>query len=190
MIIAVSGTQNVGKTTFIKDFIGAFPNFTTPLIDYRKLISAHNLKINREGDYRSQQILLDFIISDTGEHTGDVILDRSCVDAYVYGLWHYLHRPVASGFTAEGIRYQYEQMCKAVNRYDKIFFIPLRSNPNIKIEDDKFRDMNIEYRAEIDRLFSVTLDGFGQGFRESVVVEISGSRGQRVEQAREMFNKN
>ena len=187
MIIAVSGTQNIGKSTFIKDFIAANPDFTTPVLDYRKLIEDNGLKINREGDLRSQQMLLDFIITDIPKHTGNVIFDRSAIDAYVYGLWHRLNRAEASGFTMEAIRYQYEQMRKAVGLYDKILFIPLSKNPDIKVEDDKFRDTNLEYRAEIDRLFTIVIESLGERFRKEKVVEIYGSREQRLLQANSAF---
>lgn len=188
MILAVSGTQNIGKTTLIKDFISKYPRFKTPVIDYRKLIAQHNLKINREGNLKSQQMLLDFIISDLDNHKEDVILDRSCIDAYVYGLWHYLNRPVEAGYTAEDIRFQFEQMRAAVTRYDKIFFIPLRSNPNIPIEDDLFRDTNLEYRAEIDGLFTKVIYSLGEEFVNERVLEVSGTREERIAQISKSLN--
>jgi len=185
MIIAVSGTQNVGKSTFIKDFLNAHKEFATPELDYRGLILKHHLKINRDGDLRSQNIILDFIISDLKKQTGNVILDRSCIDAYVYGLWHYLHRPVESGFTAEAIRDQYDKMREAVILYDKVLFIPLCKSKDIKIIDDRFRDTDSEYRKEIDRLFSFVIDSLGDEFKKGKIIEISGDRELRLKQADE-----
>lgn len=179
MVICVSGTQNIGKSTFIKDFVETYPDFITPEVDYRGLIASNNLKINREGDARSQKVLFDFIVNDVKSQKGNVILDRSCIDACVYSLWHYLNRPVESGFTHDEIRYQYEVMRETIKIYDKIFFIPLRLNPGIKLVDDGVRDIDEKYRAEIDRLFETTFISFGEKFYKEKVVEVYGNREER-----------
>ena len=62
LVIGVIGTQNTGKSTFIKDilekFKGTAMEFQTVGCDYRKKIEERGLKINREGNLESQKITL------------------------------------------------------------------------------------------------------------------------------------
>lgn len=41
--IAVIGPQNTGKSTFVKDFVNAFPEFKTPLETYRDVVKKNNI---------------------------------------------------------------------------------------------------------------------------------------------------
>ena len=183
MLITVSGTQCIGKSTLIKDFLKEFNNFKTPNIDYRKIITENNLKLNREGDYRSQKILFDFVLKQTIECSKlseNYIMDRSLIDVYAYSSWLYLNKP-DSGFNEVNIKEMYDTLQEYVILYDKIFYIPLQYNTHIKIEDDKFRDTNEEYRLNIDKLFDlIILDLSYENICANNVYNIYGTREERI----------
>lgn len=61
MRIVVVGAQNVGKTTFVRDFVTKFPNYTTPSVSYRDIVLAKGLKINQETGEESQAAIMQFI---------------------------------------------------------------------------------------------------------------------------------
>lgn len=67
-IIAVCGTQNTGKSTFVKDLIAYYENnmlvmpFKTNNVDYRQKIESAGLKINRDGNLESQKIIFDCLL--------------------------------------------------------------------------------------------------------------------------------
>ena len=57
MRIATTGAQAVGKSTFVKDFLRNWPNYTTPKKTYRDLVKKKGLKINKEGTKDSQMAI-------------------------------------------------------------------------------------------------------------------------------------
>ena len=65
-IVGVIGTQNTGKSTFIKDIISKYQDtdsqFQTVGCDYRKKIEEAGLQINRNGNLRCQNIICDTLI--------------------------------------------------------------------------------------------------------------------------------
>jgi len=178
MLYTVIGTQNTGKSTFIQDFLKEFPGFICPTIDYRSVVRAKKLKLNREGNLYSQEILFSFILNDSRQYTAikdDTILDRSIIDAYVYTSWLWLNKP-SSGVTAEAIAKQYKILQNEIHMYDKIFFCPIKGNEHVQLVDDQFRDINEEYRKDIDILFQDTLKRLGVKY-----VTLSGTREERIE---------
>jgi len=182
MIITVSGTQCVGKSTLIKDFLNEHENFSTPEIDYRKIILEQKLNLNRQGDYRSQKVLFDFVLNQSKEFAtkpGNYILDRSLLDVVAYSTWLYENRP-DSGFTASNIAEMYQGLIKNIYLYDAILYIPLKYNSHVKIEDDNFRDTNEDYRLEIDKIFDSIVDDLS--FCKQNICHIHGTREERVEQ--------
>jgi uridine kinase len=97
MLVSIIGTQCIGKSTFIKDFVNTNPKFILPNIDYRKIIEKNNLQLNRDGNYRSQKCLFDFMKQQLLElaKNKDVyyIIDRSLVDVIAYSMWLYDNKP-------------------------------------------------------------------------------------------------
>ena len=182
MLISVIGTQCIGKSTFIKDFIAKYPNYITPEIDYRKIILDRNLQLNREGNYRSQKILFDFILEQTitcaEDHKQDYILDRSIIDALVYSYWLYNYKE-NSGFTLENISEMKETVLKCNHLYDALIYIPLSGNEHVNIENDKFRDTNEQYRIDIDNIFKYII-GLIEIHNKAKVISIYGTREERL----------
>ena len=163
-MVGVIGTQNTGKSTFIKDimekFKGTVMEFKTVGCDYRKQIEERGLKINRNGNLESQKIIFNTLVEQLdiidGMPNGCYLTDRTPIDAYVYTKYLKEHRP-ESGITDDDLHAMFNKLCCEIGRYDKIVFLDLDKCGNVVVVDDKFRDTNLEYRREIDWLFKDTL---------------------------------
>ena len=164
LTIGVIGTQNTGKSTFIKDilekFKGTAMEFQTVGCDYRKKIEERGLKINREGNLESQKIIFDTLVEQLDiidkMPDGCYLTDRSPIDAYVYTRYLKAHNP-GLGIAEDDLQSMFNKLCCEIGRYDKIVFLDLDKCGNVVVVDDKFRDTNLEYRQEIDWLFKDTL---------------------------------
>lgn len=181
MIVTVCGTQCIGKSTFIRDFKEKYTNFVLPEIDYRKVIEKNNLKLNRNGDLFSQSFLYNFVLNDLNKAYKDkmtnYILDRGILDALCYTTWHFIHNK-DTDVTYDAIQ-ELEQTTKInINKYDRIFYIPLEKCNDIPVVDDKFRDTDLLYRKQIDDIFKKYIDQF-----DIYVEEIYGTPEQRLQQA-------
>jgi nicotinamide riboside kinase len=147
MRIAIIGAQCTGKTTLIE----AIRNQAILPIQYkytsevvRSLVKSHNIKINQDGDFRSQLLVFQ-------AHWRNVlkfdwmVTDRSCIDAWVYTLYNH-----SKGFFSVAEMDSLERLFnKTVARYDKIFYLPVE----VPLVSDDFRSMNDGFRQEIDNLF-------------------------------------
>jgi predicted ATPase len=183
MVFTVIGTQNVGKTTFLNDFMREYAGWETPKIDYRGIVKSKGLKLNREGNLYSQEILFDFTLQDLlkyGNTEKRIILDRSIIDAHAYTYWLYLNKPKESGVTEECVLKQYETIYNNIDLYDRIFYIPLDKCQDIEVVSDNFRDTDLEYRKQIGDIFKGTIQKLGL----TNVLEIYGNREERIELVR------
>lgn len=191
-LCTVIGSQNTGKSTFIKDVIntyskfGLYEPFVTDECDYRKIIEEKKLNINREGNLESQRVIFDclsqqVINSIRNPDFKNVIFDRSPIDALVYTIYLHHQGKVAK----EAIDQMKYEVSKFVQLYDAIIYIPLSCCENVKVVDDKFRDTDPEYRRYVDKLFSDVLNELYIG-KDGKLIEIYGNRQERLE----MFHDN
>lgn len=189
MLISVIGTQCVGKSTFISDFVNEYKDFITPEIDYRTLIQEKNLKFNREGNMYSQKTIFEFILEQTEkcslQKDNNYILDRSIIDAYVYTYWLYKNVDTSTtNITQEHISDMYNILSKKVDLYDYFIYIPLTLNDHVAIVDDKFRDTNEEFRKDVDNIFSSTVKMLPISNK---LIRIYGTRSDRIEQIKKVL---
>lgn len=186
-IVGVFGTANTGKTTFINDLIEKTSSFD-PLErwnlfgkNYRDEITRRGLKINREGNEECQQVIHDVLVGNIidavnyKEH-GNLIMDRTVIDSFVYTYWHYKFGTVK--INPETIVKMWNQTVKYAKMFDILLYIPLKDCENIVVVDDKFRDVNYEYRKQIDIIMkSVWYLLLGNGCKMRTLY---GSREERV----------
>lgn len=178
MRIAVVGAQNVGKTTFIKDFISQFPNYTTPNVSYRDIVLQKGLKINQETSLESQAAIMEFIYNLISEDKQEnVIFDRCLIDNYVYSYCAYLKGNIESEF----IEVSKEKVFEHLKFLDGIVFIPV--SLNVDLQSDKFRDIDKNFIDQVNRTFVEILLEISKLFPIKIVV-LSGSRQERVESVR------
>ena len=188
-LITVSGTQNVGKSTYIRDFLDHWPMFKTPEKTYRELAKERGAKLNKEADQESQKIIRDSLIEqiDSYSRKKNVIFDRCPLDNLVYTLWLYEHDKgdIDADFVAESIK----KTRLAIQRIDLMILIP--SVDKIKLVADGVRDIDKQYREEINNIF-VDLkekrengdDIFFVAEDCAPIIDISGTREDRIEQTK------
>lgn len=188
--IAVIGTQNTGKSSFIKDLMKYYENntlvkpFVTSDIDYRKKIEQEGLSINQKGNLRCQKIIFDTLTEQlvkaiNDDSVSNFVSDRSPIDAYVYTVWLKENNP-DSGITDNDLEIMFDKLTRFIHLYDDIIFIDLDRCNNVKVVDDKFRDTDPKFRSEIDKIFKKTiLDLHITGKVNSIIF---GSREERIEE--------
>lgn len=185
MKIAVSGSQNTGKSTFIKDFLNAWPMYETPKESYRDVIKEKNLPHSNEGNEESQRIILDHLIDQCQKYSksDNVIFDRCVLDNLAYSSWLNLNGKVSDKFLDESRIIVRETL----SMFDIIFFIPLTKAASIAIEDDGLRNTDPVFREEIDNIFKIFEQSYHQGdgrvFPKNdgpPVIEIYGNPQERI----------
>ena len=194
-IVGVIGTQNTGKSTFIKDIISKYQDtdskFQTVGCDYRKKIEEAGLQINRNGNLRCQKIIFDTLIEQLdiikGMGDGNYITDRSPIDAYAYTVYLYRHNPEL-GIKQSDLDEMLDKVRESIKTYDKIIYIDVNNCDNVQVVDDRFRDTNLEYRNEVDSIFKETFNLLGEDvMKNRLVSEIMGSRESRVNMFVKLF---
>jgi GTPase SAR1 family protein len=182
MRIAVVGAQNVGKTTFVKDFVSAFPNYSTPNVSYRDVVLAKGLKINQETTVESQLAIRDFIYSLISESKEEnIIFDRCLIDNFVYSYCAFLKGNIKDEFINESK----EKVFEHLKYLDQIIFIPTALN--INLEDDKLRDTDKNFVDLVNRVFIEILLEIASKNIIPIKV-ISGAREERVGQIKNLVN--
>jgi thymidylate kinase len=197
-LITVSGTQGVGKTTFINDFIAQWPTYQTPDRTYRDIIKEKGLEINKQTSQRSQSIILDAIIESMEQYskTDNIIFDRCPLDNLVYSIWAYDKgvSDIDEGFVAECIT-----RCKnATQKIDLMLMIPLSKHNLVEnIDEDKdTREKDPTYQLEINELFLGLKKHRDEGDDTyfvkdncSPIIEIFGNRQERIAMAQLYLNE-
>lgn len=161
MKIAVIGTQNIGKTTYINDFLKKWPMYKTPEKTYRDIIKEKKLNCNENGDEESQKVILDCLVDQTIDSSKDdfIIMDRSVLDNLAYTSWLNLYGKVSDSFLEKTKTIVKETL----KLYDVLFFLPITKFSNIEIKDDGLRSIDPVYRQEIDTLFKAFQDSYNKG---------------------------
>ena len=185
MKIAVIGTTNIGKTTYIKDFLKKWSMYATPDTSYRELLKEKNLPHSKDATEETQQAILNFLIDQAVSYSkkDNVILDRSVLDVLAYSSWLCLNGKVTEKFLDQ----QRIIIRESLKLYDIIFFIPMTKTAPVAIENDGFREIDPTYREEIDNIFKVFQESYHRGdgriFPKDdtpAVIEIFGSPVERV----------
>jgi GTPase SAR1 family protein len=185
MKIAVIGTQNVGKTTYVNDFLIKWPMYKKPETTYRDMIKQKNLPHSKEGTEETQTFILNCLTDEVINSSKDdfVIFDRSVLDVLAYSTWLCLNGKVSEKFLDQ----QRLLIKETLKLYDILLFIPLTKVANIEIVDNGVREIDPLYREEIDNIFKVFEkcyhDGDGRVFPKDdtpPVIEIFGTPEQRI----------
>ena len=185
MKICCIGTQNVGKTTYIKDFLKKWPMYSTPKTSYRDLIKDKNLKHSKDSNEETQTLILNFLIDQAIEFSkkDNVILDRCVLDVLAYSTWLNLNGKVSDNFLDQ----QRITIRETLKLYDILFFMPLTKLNPVEIENDGFRETDLDFREEIDTIFKVFSESYNRGdgrvfptTDSPALIEIFGSPEQRI----------
>jgi len=158
MKIAVSGSTNMGKSTYIQDFLKKWPMYKTPEKSYRDLLKEKNLSHSKNSSEDTQKLILDFLVDQAIESSKNdfVITDRCVLDVLAYSSWLNLNGKASDNFVDS----QRIIVRETLKLYDIVFFVPLTKVSTIPIEDNGFRETDATYREEIDNIFKA----FGQSY--------------------------
>jgi predicted ATPase len=185
MKIAVVGTQCIGKSTFIKDFLDKWSMYSTPTKTYRDVVKERNISINKLGSEESQQIILDFLVDQATQYSksDNVIFDRCILDNLAYSSWLHLNGKVSEKFldTSRII------VRESLKLFDIIFFLPITKTSPVSLVEDGVRDTDPVYREEIDNIFKAFYQSYlqadGRVFPKDdtpAFIEIFGNQVERV----------
>lgn len=186
MRIAVTGTNGVGKSTFINDMLQQWSCFSKPETDFRsKIRKRYTTTVNSKRQKKILKLMTDQLRS---YGRGDnVIYDRCPIDNMVYTLYGYAKE---HGITDKFVKQTAEELKKALRMIDLVLFIPITKHGSVCIEDnleDK-GDLTEEYAIEIDNIFKSLYKEWSK--RESPyvdfedkphVLEIFGTPEERIE---------
>jgi predicted ATPase len=164
MRIAISGTQNSGKSTLVRAFLQKWPMFGTPVKTYRDVISESNLEHSSQTNEETQLLILDWMMK-TQEKTPkdmNVIYDRCTWDNLAYTLVANSYDQISDEVTAASISLVRESM----KDIDIIFWIPF--NDNIKVVEDGVRDTNLEHIKEVDGVFQQLYDHYADNLETDI----------------------
>lgn len=156
MRIGVSGTQRVGKSTFVKDFLNVWKMYKVPEKRYSDFIEEKKLKLNKEGDEESQKFIRDFMIDQIIETKKEdyIIFDRTPLDNLVYTLWLSEKDVISNDFVIESIQTVKHSLCF----FDLIIFLPICEN--IPVEERNHRDNDESFRIEINLFFKSLYEAY------------------------------
>lgn len=185
MKIAVIGTQNTGKTTYINDFVKKWSMYKSPKNTYRELIKEKNLPHSKNGNEESQTIIMDCLVDQAINSSKEdfTIMDRCVLDVLAYSTWLCLNDKVSEKFLDQ----QRILVRETLKLYDVLFFIPLTKAAKIDIEDNGVREVDPQYRKEIDNIFKVFQESYHRGDGRIFpkddtppMIEIFGSPQERI----------
>jgi hypothetical protein len=185
MKIAVIGTANIGKSTYIKDFLKRWPMYKLVDSEYRKLLKEKNLAHSKEGTEESQTTILNCLVDEIIKYSKEdfVIFDRCVLDVLAYSTWLHLNGKVSEKFLDQ----QRILIRETLKLYDLLFFIPLTRVAPVKIEDNGIRETDPVYREEIDTIFKAFEESYHRGDGRvfpsddcPAIIEIFGNPEERV----------
>lgn len=178
MIVSFTGVQSSGKSTLVDalkmderfrkfDFV---PEIT------RRLKSQYDLNINEEGDDFTQLAVLNSHLHNYLTYRNkNAILDRCVLDGFMYTTYMYYTGKIPEAITLYA-SYIFEKLIK---KYDIIFY----TEPDIPIEDDGVRSVDVDFRNKMIELFEEAIKHY-----KIPVVRLSGDVGKRLELIRKTFD--
>tara|TARA_R110000868_G_scaffold138335_2_gene352377 strand:+ start:6200 stop:7000 length:801 start_codon:yes stop_codon:yes gene_type:complete len=195
MRIAVIGSANQGKSTFIDDMIKEWPMYRRSNESYRKAIKEHNLSVNKTSNKHSQGIILDCLIDDIKQTKKEdhVLFDRCPLDNLVYSLW--AHDKKNSDIDKDFILESIEKVKESLRALDIIFFTPITHVAPVPLQPRDARDLDPEFISEIDNIFKgITYQqqkGASPFFVKDdapPIIEIFGNRIERIQMTKLYVN--
>ena len=165
MRIAVSGSQKVGKTLFINEFLSSFQMYGTPERTYRDTIAENNLNINTEGDEDGQRAIRDALVDQMTDASDKkyIVHDRCPLDNLAYTLYLANAGRVSDDFVRESLIIT----SQSVKMLDVIFYCPIKSGfSNIVGADGNPAPANENPNRSDDETFRESIDNIFMAFAE------------------------
>jgi hypothetical protein len=161
MKIAISGSTNMGKSTLIKDFVKNWPMYELQEKSYRDILVEKKLPHSKESTEETQKVILDFLVEQAIESPSKdfSITDRCVLDVIAYSAWLNLNGKLSDKLLDE----QRILARETLKLYDIIFYIPLTKVASVPMENDGFREIDENFREEIDNIFKAFSQSYDKG---------------------------
>lgn len=195
MKIAITGTQCIGKSTFINDFIKKWPMYTTSGKDCSSIIREKKLLHSQESTEATQDIILNHLVDQalSCSKTDHVIFDRCVLDNLAYTSWLVLKEKIPNSYLQKILPIVQE----TIKLYDIIFTCPITKVAPVNIESNGTRDIDPVFREEIDNILKTFIESYhkhdGKIFNPQdspAVIEIFGKPEERIAMAEFYINEN
>jgi thymidylate kinase len=164
MFILVEGTDNVGKSTLIKNIKDYFNDITLHALHYSNVKLPQNKAI--EYSTKSYTEMFEMFLSNTSHENSGIICDRSHIGEMVYG-------PIYRGYSGEYVLDIEAQYKNYEQIWDKLFLITLVDSPEnlISREDGLSFTVDLEKKkVEIDNFLSAQEKSL---IKHKLVIDIS-----------------
>ena len=178
MLISFSGAQSTGKSTLLKLWQEAVPEWNYIPEVTRLVKREYDLPINEDGNDLTQAMIM-------GEHLRNAfvkrekhaILDRCSLDGLVYTHWLCDNKKVSKDAYSHA-RYVFDN---TIDKYDLIIYT---SPEDVPVVDDGERSINVKFREEIIQLF----ERYIVRVSPEKLLRVRGSVEERTEQISWAFN--
>lgn len=184
MRIAISGTHSQGKSTFVRDFLAAHPDYQFENEPYRELMDKHEILFGDDQTQHHIDLQLNHSIARVQQYKkGDkVIFDRAPADFIPYS--DYTAKNAHTDIDEPYVSAMYERVKPVMEYLDLIVFVPKTKDYVIGLENDGHRPVEDFYRDWVD-------EGFKELYRNNLtrvvrlenqpkVIEITGPREERI----------
>ena len=189
MRIAISGSQSLGKSTVVNQWMERYPNYRREEEPYRALSLYGPYTIAfREASTRLQNGLqLYYNIGRVQRYclaTDNVIFDRAPVDYLAYSMYTAAQglSDIDDGFVESMV----PAVRESLDRLDLLAFVPKSEQWPVAMEDDGIRPVDHAYRDDVDLFFKqIYRDGhFGlfPNLYGPRLIELVGPPEQRIAQ--------
>jgi predicted ATPase len=194
MKIAITGTQCIGKSTFIADFIKKWPMYRTAGNDCSSLIKEKNLKHSQESTEETQDLILNHLIDQalSCSKADHVIFDRCVLDNLAYTTWLNLKGKISDQYLKKILPIIQE----TIKVYDIIFISPITKVSPVEVVQNGTRDVDLVFREEIDNILKAFVDSYhrhnGKIFDPQdspALIEIFGKPEERIQMAQFYINE-
>jgi len=195
MRIAVSGSHSLGKSTLVDDWVARHPQFIREEEPYRTLglYGPYEILFRTESTRLHNGIQLYYSVSRVHRYAvqvDDVIFDRAPVDYLAYS--QYTADAGSTDIDDAFVVSMVPAVIESLDRLDIIAFVPKSDEWPVEMEEDGIRPTDYAYRDAVDAVFKQIYRegryGVMTGDRHPLVVELVGSREDRVDQLARAVN--
>lgn len=196
MRIAVSGSHSLGKSTLVDDWLARHPQFTHEEEPYRALglCGPYRILFRDESTRLHNGIQLYYSISRVHRYAAqadEVIFDRAPVDYLAYS--QYTADAGSTDIDDAFVMSMVPAVTESLDRLDIIAFVPKSDDWPVEMEADGIRPTDHAYRDAVDEIFKEIYRegryGVMSGKRHPAVVELVGSRDDRLDQLTQAVNE-
>lgn len=193
MRIAISGSHSLGKSTFVRDFLLAHPDYAFEEEPYRAIRHEHEIVFGEDQTQHHINLQLDHCIKRVSQYEpgSRVICDRCPADYIPYASYSIEHG--RQDIDAAYVKSLYPRIRESLTHLDLIVFIPISAEHPIQLEEDGHRPTHDFYRDWVD-------EAFKKLYRENTqtilpaqhapkVVEMVGDRESRLKQLDQMIQQ-